>query len=147
MWEKSKSLDFTTMLVFCFFTAHEHYYRDCYDQLLQNGRGSYTFYNVIEEEQLLEEWRRAYEEERYKKAYMENAMIQLGVSSCEMEIEIEELRAGKFLNHSQGFCLVRIFKIPSADKGHGLSCVLRVSCYEESNGEVWRGTWEYRRES
>jgi hypothetical protein len=40
-------------------------------------RGSYTFYNVIEDKQLLNEWRRAYEEERYKGAYMENAMIQL----------------------------------------------------------------------
>ena len=79
------------------FRDMDSYYRDCYDQLLQNGRGSYTFYNVIEEEQLLNEWRRAYEEERYKEAYMENAMIQLRVSSCEMEIEIEELRDGKFL--------------------------------------------------
>lgn len=46
---------------------------------------------------MLEEWYQDYEAERYKQAYMENAMIQLGVSSCEMEIEIEELREGKFL--------------------------------------------------
>ncbi len=78
-------------------TDMDSYYRDCYDQILQNGRGSYTFYNVIEDEQLLEEWHQAYEAERYKQAYMENAMIQLGISSCEMEIEIEELRGGKFL--------------------------------------------------
>ena len=75
----------------------DSYYRDCYDQLLQNGRGSYTFYNVIEDEQMLEEWYRAYQAKRYKQAYMENAMIQLGISSCEMEMEIEELRDGKFL--------------------------------------------------
>ena len=78
-------------------TDMDSYYRDCHDQILQNGRGSYTFYNVIEDEQLLEEWHQAYEAERYKQAYMENAMIQLGISSCEMEIEIEELRGGKFL--------------------------------------------------
>ena len=66
---------------------------------VRSKRGSHTFYNVIEEEQLLNEWRRAYEEERYKEAYMENAMIQLGVSSCEMEIEIEieKLQGGKLL--------------------------------------------------
>ena len=78
-------------------TDMDSYYRDCYDQILQNGKGSYTFYNVIGDEQLLEEWHQAYEAERYKQAYMENAMIQLGISSCEMEIEIEELRGGKFL--------------------------------------------------
>ena len=78
-------------------TDMDSYYKDCYDQILQNGKGSYTFYNVIENEQLLEEWHRAYEAEHYKQAYMENAMIQLGVSSCEMQIEIEELREGKFL--------------------------------------------------
>jgi len=78
-------------------TNMDSYYRDCYDQILQNGKGNYTFYNVIENEQLLEEWYQDYEAERYKQAYMENAMIQLGVSSCEMEIEIEELREGKFL--------------------------------------------------
>ena len=78
-------------------TDMDSYYRDCYDQILQNGRGSYTFYNVIENEQLLEEWHQAYEAERYKQAYMENAMIQLGISSCEMKMEIEELRDGKFL--------------------------------------------------
>ena len=78
-------------------TDMDSYYRDCYDQILQNGKGSYTFYNVIENEQLLEEWHQAYEAERYKQAYMENAMIQLGISSCEMKMEIEELRDGKFL--------------------------------------------------
>ena len=78
-------------------TDMDSYYRDCYDQILQNGRGSYTFYNVIEDEQMLEEWYRAYQAKRYKQAYMENAMIQLGISSCEMEMEIEELRDGKFM--------------------------------------------------
>ena len=75
----------------------DSYYRNCYDQILQNGRGNYTFYNVIEDERLLEQWYRDYQAERYKQAYMENAMIHLGTSSCEMELEVEELRDGKFL--------------------------------------------------
>lgn len=37
-------------------TDMESYYGNCYDQILQNGLGSYTFYNVIEGEQLLTEW-------------------------------------------------------------------------------------------
>lgn len=79
------------------FTDMDSYYRDCYDQILQNGGGSYTFYNVIEGEQLLEEWYRDYQEERYRQAYMENVMMDLGISSCEMELEVEKLRDGRFL--------------------------------------------------
>lgn len=79
------------------FTDMDSYYRDCYDQILQNGGGSYTFYNVIEGEQLLEQWQRDYQAERYKQAYMEDVMMYLGVSSCEMELEVEELRDGRFL--------------------------------------------------
>jgi len=75
----------------------DSYYRDCYEQMLQNGRGSYTFYNILEGEQLLEEWYSDYQAERYKQAYMENAMVYLGISSCEMELEVERLKDGKFL--------------------------------------------------
>ena len=46
---------------------------------------------------MLEEWRRDYQAERYRQAYMEKAMIDLEISSCEMELEIEELQEGKFL--------------------------------------------------
>lgn len=78
-------------------TDMDSYYRDCYDQILQNGRGSYTFYNVIGNEQLLEEWQRDYQAERYKQAYMERAVTDAGISSCEMELEVEELQGGEFL--------------------------------------------------
>lgn len=78
-------------------TDMDSYYMDCYDQILQNGRGNYTFYNVIEGEQLLEEWHRDYQEERYRQAYMEDAMMHLGISSCGMELEAEKLQDGKFL--------------------------------------------------
>ena len=75
----------------------ESYYGNCYDQILQNGLGSYTFYNVIEGEQLLTEWYGDYQGEHYRQAYMENAMISLGASSCEMALEVEELQDDKFL--------------------------------------------------
>ena len=78
-------------------TDMESYYGNCYDQILQNGLGSYTFYNVIEGEQLLTEWYGDYQGEHYRQAYMENAMISLGASSCEMALEVEELQDDKFL--------------------------------------------------
>ena len=78
-------------------TDMESYYGNCYDKILQNGLGSYTFYNVIEGEQLLTEWYGDYQGEHYRQAYMENAMISLGASSCEMALEVEELQDDKFL--------------------------------------------------
>lgn len=78
-------------------TDMDSYYKNCYDQILQNGQGNYAFTSVIEGEQLLEEWQKEYQSERYKQAYMEDAMRQLGASSCEMELKAEKLRDGKFL--------------------------------------------------
>lgn len=79
------------------FTDMDSYYRDCYDQIIRNGQGDYTFYNVIEDEQLLEEWYGDYQAERYRQEYMEDAMIYLGISSCEMKLEVERLQDGKYL--------------------------------------------------
>ncbi len=70
---------------------------DCYEQMLQNGTGNYTFYNVIEGEELLSRWYQEYQLEIYRQAYMENAMTELGASFCEMEMKIEELQDARFL--------------------------------------------------
>jgi len=78
-------------------TDMDSYYRDCYDQIIQNGQGNYYFYNVIGDERLLEEWYGEYQAERYRQAYMEDAMIHLGISYCEMKLKVEELQDGKFL--------------------------------------------------
>lgn len=73
------------------------YYGDCYTQILQNGMGSYTFYNVIEGEELLNEWYQSYQNEYYRQAYMENAITEMGASSCQMALETERLQGGRFL--------------------------------------------------
>lgn len=73
------------------------YYEDCYHQLVQNGTGSYTFCNVIEGEDLLNEWYQDYQYNIYRKAYMEDAMAALGASSSEMRIETEELQKDRYL--------------------------------------------------
>lgn len=78
-------------------TDMQGYYEDCYKQILQNGAGKYTFYNVIEGENLLDEWYHNYQNENYRQAYMENAMTAIGASSCEMVLEMEELQGGRYL--------------------------------------------------
>ena len=52
---------------------------------------------MIESEGLLAQWYQEYQLDNYRQAYMENAMIELGASSCEMEMEIEELQDKRFL--------------------------------------------------
>lgn len=78
-------------------TDIDRYYEDCYNQILQNGKGHYTFYNVIEGGQLLDEWDRSYRTQHYKEAYMENAMEALEAYRCEMALEAEELQGGRYL--------------------------------------------------
>ncbi|MGN0358712.1 MAG: transglutaminase domain-containing protein [Candidatus Fimousia sp.] len=78
-------------------TDIQRYNENCYSQILQNGTGRYTFYNVIEGEDLLNEWYQNYTNENYRQAYMENAMIAIGASSCEMALKIEELQGGRYL--------------------------------------------------
>lgn len=77
-------------------TDMQGYYGDCYAQILQNGIGRYTFYNVIEGG-LLEEWYQDYQYEHYRQAYMDNAMNGIGASSCEMALGTEQLQGGRYL--------------------------------------------------
>ena len=69
----------------------QEYFADCYEQMLQNGRGRYTFYNVIEGDDLITEWYQDYQNNYFRQAYMENAMMEMGTSSCEITLEVEEL--------------------------------------------------------
>lgn len=79
------------------FTDMNGYYTNCYGQVISNGMGHYTFYNAIVGEQLLEEWKRSYDSDDYRQAYMENAMTAIGAYRCTMELEIEELQDGIYL--------------------------------------------------
>lgn len=73
------------------------YHADCYDQVISNGTGSYTFYSVIEGEELLENWYEDYRSENYRQAYMEEAMDAIGASACEIRLSAEELQGGRYL--------------------------------------------------
>jgi len=78
-------------------TTMQQYYDDCYNQMLQHGIGSYTFYNVIEGEELLDQWKQEYQYENYREAYMENVLRETGGYSCDMNLDIEELQGGRYL--------------------------------------------------
>ena len=54
-------------------------------------------YNVIEGENLLNEWYQNYQDEYYRQAFMEDAMIGIGASSCQMSLEMEELQGVRYL--------------------------------------------------
>lgn len=73
------------------------YYNDCYRQITENGTGSYVFYNVIEGEQLLQEWSAAHETEGYRQGYMEGALTALNASACDMRLEVEKLQQDRYL--------------------------------------------------
>lgn len=73
------------------------YHEDCYAQVTANGLGSYTFYSVIEGEELLEIWYADYRSENYRQEYMEEAMTQIGAASCEIRLSVEELQGGRYL--------------------------------------------------
>jgi len=78
-------------------TTMQQYYDDCYNQMLQNGIGSYTFYNVIEGEELFDQWKQEYQYENYRQAYMEKVLSETGGHSCDMSLDAEKLRGDRYL--------------------------------------------------
>lgn len=73
----------------------EGYYDDCHGRILENGKGSYTFLNVIDAA-LLDRWYQDYFSEGFKSAYLERAMTQIGAAVCDMTLEVEELQGDRY---------------------------------------------------
>lgn len=73
------------------------YYNDCYDTIVQNGAGSCKFSNVIEGEDLFQEWEQAYQTEAYKEEYLVEAMRAIGAKSCRLNLTVEELQQDRYL--------------------------------------------------
>lgn len=73
------------------------YFDLCYQQITQNGKGSYVILNVLEGEPLMAEWYAMHQAEGYRQGYLERAMTDLGATSCQMQITIEELEGKKYL--------------------------------------------------
>lgn len=79
------------------FTDINSYYEDCYNQMMQNGIGSYTFYNVISGSGLANEVMADYRSGDYRDAYMQNAIDTLGVTYCTWEVDSEPLQDDMYL--------------------------------------------------
>lgn len=78
-------------------TDMNKYYEDCYNQIVQNGVGEYTFYNVVSGAPLCNQVGLAYNTSAYWQFYMENAMNAVGASNCDWVIEWEELQGDMYL--------------------------------------------------
>ena len=75
----------------------ERYYADCRERILQQGKGTYSFYSVIEGDSLFKEWYEHYQNSDYRQAYLEDAIAQMGASSCRITVEVEHLQGSQYL--------------------------------------------------
>ena len=78
-------------------TDMNKYFEDCYNQVVQNGIGEYTFYNVVSGVQMCNQVGRAYNTSAYWQSYMQNAMNAVGASNCDWEVEWEQLQDDMYL--------------------------------------------------
>ncbi len=73
------------------------YYQNCHNQILTNGKGDYTFYNVIESRQLLTRWEQEIDNGTYKDEYMTTVLVELDAGDCKMQLRVEELQGDRYL--------------------------------------------------
>lgn len=74
-----------------------NYYDNCYNQVVQNGIGHYTFYNAASSEQMVDEIIRSYSTEVCWDTYMEDATSAVGARRCRWVVSTEPLQDGKYL--------------------------------------------------
>lgn len=79
------------------FNNMQAYYDNCYNQIVQKGKGDYTFYSVLDGEDMLDEWYQSYQTKVYEQGYLENAMNALNATTCSMSVQAERLQGGKYL--------------------------------------------------
>ena len=73
------------------------YYDNCYNQVVQNGIGHYTFYNAVANEYMVNEILQSYSTEICWDTYMENATSAVGARQCRWIVSAEPLQDGKYL--------------------------------------------------
>ena len=78
----------------------DKYYDNCYNQVVQNGIGHYTFYNAVANDYMAQEILRSYSTEICWDIYMETATSAVGARSCRWVVSAEPLQDGKyFITH------------------------------------------------
>lgn len=79
------------------FTDPDSYYQDCYEQIMQNGVGDYTFYNVVAGVDLAAEIMENYSSGGDAPDCMQRAVDDLGAAYCTWEVRPERLEDGMYL--------------------------------------------------
>ncbi len=77
-------------------TSIEDYYRNCHDQIVEHGVGTYSFENVIANEPLVQEIYAKYSNRDYVEGYMNETLNEVGAASYEMNLLVEELTEKRF---------------------------------------------------
>lgn len=80
----------------------QEYYNDCYQRALQNvGGETIEFENYLSGDKLLDEWNQVYDKEAYAQGYINQLLVDIGVRSCELNVQVEEAGEGLYrLHHS-----------------------------------------------
>ena len=73
------------------------YYHDCYWKIAENGVGYYTFQNVIEGDQLFNEWQYNNQNNLHWSSYIDGILNELGASYCHISMEVERLQDNRYL--------------------------------------------------
>lgn len=78
-------------------TTLTDYYNNCYNNLVQAGKGRCAFQSVIYGEELFQNVYGSYQTEDYRQGYMDSALTQLNASYYLINWMIEELQDGYYL--------------------------------------------------
>ena len=73
------------------------YYADCKKQIESRGTGSYSFYNVISGESVMQELYTAYRQKATQRGFLNDAVANVGGSECSISVEPEQLTGGQYL--------------------------------------------------
>lgn len=79
------------------FTDINEYYRDCYNQMMQNGVGHYTFSNAVVGEGLGSAVMQNYQNGSYRDIYMQNVVDALGAAYCTWQVVPEPLQGDIYM--------------------------------------------------
>lgn len=74
----------------------QDYYNNCRYQMVQKGRGSYQFSNIVEGSDLLQEIFAAYQAKNYRQGYMDQTLTDINAQICDMSLSVEDLGQNRY---------------------------------------------------
>ena len=64
--------------------------------MVQKGRGSYQFSNIVEGSDLLQEIFAAYQAKNYRQGYMDQTLTDINAQICDMSLSVEDLGQNRY---------------------------------------------------